>query len=123
LIDVAFRVPFSLSIVLVYSMGSAVAVSRRVLNTAARVQTQSGYVGFVMDTAALGQVFSEYFGFSLPIIPLIAPHSSSPGAGKWAKHWPTYQVDSDSPLFKKLKKLRLFQTIRNAEDMIYDMRI
>jgi hypothetical protein len=33
---------------------------------------------FVVDKVALGQVFSEYFGFPLPIfIPPIAPQSSS----------------------------------------------
>jgi hypothetical protein len=33
---------------------------------------------FVVDKVALGQVFSEYFGFLLPIfIPPIAPQSSS----------------------------------------------
>jgi hypothetical protein len=35
-------------------------------------------VGFVVDKVALGQVFSEYFGFPLPIfIPPIAPQSPS----------------------------------------------
>jgi hypothetical protein len=35
-------------------------------------------VGFVADIVALGQVFSEYFGFSWTIlIPPTAPHSSS----------------------------------------------
>jgi hypothetical protein len=33
-------------------------------------------MGFVVDEAALGQIFSEYFGFPLPSIPSIAPHSS-----------------------------------------------
>jgi hypothetical protein len=45
----------------------------------------SGHVGFVADKVALGQVFSENFGFFLPIcIPPIAPQSSSlsSGAGK-----------------------------------------
>jgi hypothetical protein len=39
------------------------------------------HVGFVVDKAALGQVFSEYFGFPLPIIPPNSPSSYSPGAG------------------------------------------
>jgi hypothetical protein len=30
---------------------------------AARVRVRAGHVGFVVDKAALGQVFSEYFGF------------------------------------------------------------
>jgi hypothetical protein len=38
-------------------------------------------VVFVVNKVALGQVFSEYFGFPCQIlIPLTAPHSSS-GAG------------------------------------------
>jgi hypothetical protein len=42
-------------------------------------------VGFVVDKVALGQVFSEYFGFPCKIfIPSISPQSSSlsSGAGK-----------------------------------------
>jgi hypothetical protein len=36
----------------------------------------SGHVGFVVDKVALGQVFSEYFGFPMPIfIPPISPQS------------------------------------------------
>jgi hypothetical protein len=37
-------------------------------------------MGFV-DIVALGQVFSEYFGFLLRIIPLIAPNSSAKRSG------------------------------------------
>jgi hypothetical protein len=42
-------------------------------------------VGFVVDKLALGQVFSEYFGFPcLPIfIPPISPQSSSPIIRDW----------------------------------------
>jgi hypothetical protein len=29
----------------------------------ARVRARSGHVGFVVDKVALGQIFSEYFGF------------------------------------------------------------
>jgi hypothetical protein len=42
----------------------AQAVSRRLPTAEARVRSQSGHVGFVADKVALGQVFSEYFGFS-----------------------------------------------------------
>jgi hypothetical protein len=38
-------------------------------------------MGFVVNKAALGQVFSEYFGFPLPIITPISLSSQSPGAG------------------------------------------
>jgi hypothetical protein len=41
-------------------------------------------VGFVVDKVALGQVFSEYFRFSLPIfIPPIAPQSPSSIIWRW----------------------------------------
>jgi predicted glycosyl hydrolase (DUF1957 family) len=39
------------------------AVSRWLPTASARVHTRSGHVGFVVDKVALGQVFSEYFGF------------------------------------------------------------
>jgi hypothetical protein len=41
----------------------AQAVSYWLLTEAARVRPRSGQVGFVVDKVALGQVFSEYFGF------------------------------------------------------------
>jgi hypothetical protein len=44
--------------------GRAVAKAvNRWLPTAARVRVRAEHVGFVVDKAALGQVFSEYFGF------------------------------------------------------------
>jgi hypothetical protein len=39
------------------------AVSRWLPTAEARVRVRAEYVGFVMDKVALGQVFSEYFGF------------------------------------------------------------
>jgi hypothetical protein len=49
----------------VYSVGRAVAqaVSRWLPTDAAQVRARSEHVGFVVDKAELGQVFSEYFGF------------------------------------------------------------
>jgi hypothetical protein len=41
----------------------AQAVSRWLPTAAARIRPRSGHVGFVVDKVALGQVFSEYFGF------------------------------------------------------------
>jgi hypothetical protein len=40
-----------------------------------RFEPGSGQVGFVVDKVALGQVFSEYFDFPLPIF--IPPNSPS----------------------------------------------
>jgi hypothetical protein len=46
--------------------------------------TGSCQVGFVVDKVALGQVFSEYFGFPCTIfIPPIAPLSPSPIIWGW----------------------------------------
>jgi hypothetical protein len=63
-------------------------------------------VGFVVDKLALGQVFSEYFGF--PCQPsfhqLLHNHHLPSGAGTIGQQWPTYQVDSASPHPEKLKK-------------------
>jgi hypothetical protein len=41
----------------------AQAVSRWLPTAAAQVHVRVEHVGFVVDKAALGQVFSEYFGF------------------------------------------------------------
>jgi hypothetical protein len=41
----------------------AQAVSRWLPTTVAQVHIRAEHVGFVVDKAALGQVFSEYFGF------------------------------------------------------------
>jgi hypothetical protein len=41
-------------------------------------------VGFVVEKVVLGQVFSEYFGFPLPIfISPVAPQSPSPIIWGW----------------------------------------
>jgi hypothetical protein len=58
---------------------------------------RSDHVGFVVDKVALGQVFSEFFGFSCQFSfhRLLHTHHLSSGAG-------TYQVDSVSPHPKKL---------------------
>jgi hypothetical protein len=67
---------------------------------------RSGHVRFMVDEVALGQVFSEYFGFHCQTSfhqPLHNHHRSS-GAGLIGQQWPTYQVDSVSPHPGKLKK-------------------
>jgi hypothetical protein len=53
---------------------------------------------FVVDKVAMGQVFSEYFGFPLPIfIPPITPQSLSSGAGTIGQKWPQYLGTSSHP--------------------------
>jgi hypothetical protein len=56
---------------------------------------------------ALGQVFSEYFGFPCQssFHQLLHNHHLSSGAGAIGQQWPTYQVDSVSP--RETKKLVL----------------
>jgi hypothetical protein len=78
----------------------AQAVSRRPLTAAAWVRAQVNPVGFVVDKVALGEVFSEFFGFpcqhhsamgsTFPIIKkivlsFIPLHSSSSGDGQKAR--------------------------------------
>jgi hypothetical protein len=69
---------------------------------------RSGHVGFVVDKMALGQVFSEYFGFSCQssFHQLLHNLHRSSGAGTIGQQWPTYQVDSVSPHPEKLKRRR-----------------
>jgi hypothetical protein len=63
----------------------AQAHSRQLSTAAARVRAQvrSGHVGFVVDKVALGQVFSEYFGFpcQFSFHRLLHTHHLSSGAG------------------------------------------
>jgi hypothetical protein len=54
------------------SSGRAIAqaVNRWLPTAATRVRPRSGHVGFVAAKVALGQVFSEYFGFAGICMPL-----------------------------------------------------
>jgi predicted NBD/HSP70 family sugar kinase len=58
-----------------YGRPIAQAVSSWLPTAAARVRALSVHAGYVAEKVALGQVFSEYFGFPLPII--IPPNSPS----------------------------------------------
>jgi hypothetical protein len=68
-------------------------------------------VGFVLDKVALGQVFSEHFGFpcqsSFQQKLHNQPHLSS-GAGTIGQKWPQYKGLSPTPLAikKGIKKLQ-----------------
>jgi hypothetical protein len=71
----------------------------------------SSHVGFVVDKVELGQVFSKYFGFRLPIfISLISPQSPSPIIRGWYKRPVVAAVPKVTPhtlkkiLFKKNNK-------------------
>jgi hypothetical protein len=59
----------------------AEAVSRWLPTAAARVRARVWQVGYVVDKMALGQVFSEYFGFPCQphFIPSASPSSQPPG--------------------------------------------
>jgi hypothetical protein len=59
----------------------AQAVSSWLPTAAVRVRARVWQVGFVVDKVALGQVFSEYFGFPMPnFTPSNSPSLQSPGA-------------------------------------------
>jgi hypothetical protein len=81
---------------------------------------RSGYVGFVVDKVALGQVFSEYFGFPCQssFHRLLYNHHQSSGAGTIGQEWPTYQVDSVSPHPEKLKKNSFLIMLVNHESSL-----
>jgi hypothetical protein len=75
-------------------------------------------VGFVVDKSALGQVFSEYFGFPCQSFHrLLHTHYPSSGAVIIAKYWPTYEKDSSlTPTQGKKQRLiiiiiRLYMSI------------
>jgi hypothetical protein len=57
----------------------AQAVSRWLPTASARVRTRSCHMGFVVDKVALGQVFSEYFGFSCQLFHQFLHHHNQPG--------------------------------------------
>jgi hypothetical protein len=64
-------------------VGSAIAqaVSRWLPTADARVRAQVWQVGFVVDEVALGQVFSEYFGFPCQSLfhQILHHHHNQPG--------------------------------------------
>jgi hypothetical protein len=71
---------------------------------------RSDHVGLVVvDKVALGQVFSEYFGFPCQssFHQLLHNYQLSSGAGTIGQHWPTYQVDSSLTPPKETKKKSL----------------
>jgi hypothetical protein len=58
---------------------------------------------FVVDKVALGQVFSEYFGFPCQFLfhQLLHNHHLSSGVGTIGQKWPQYQLDLVPPHYKK----------------------
>jgi hypothetical protein len=95
----------------IYGRAIAQAASRRLLPLRPGFDPRSGHVGFVVDKVALGQVFSEYFGFPCQSSfhqLLHNHHHLSSGAGTIGQQWPTYQVDSVSPHPEKQKKKAVF---------------
>jgi hypothetical protein len=75
-----FRILFLLTL-LYLALGRAVAqaVSRWLPTAAARVRGPAEHVGFVVDKAAMGQVFSEYFGFPCQSFHQFLHHHNHPG--------------------------------------------
>jgi hypothetical protein len=74
-------------------------------------------VGFVVDKVALGQVFSEYFGFPCQSSFhqfLHNHHHLSAGAGTIGQKWPQYPK-SHRTITKKQKKTDLFPSFNLPE--------
>jgi hypothetical protein len=65
-------------------------------------EPRSGLVGFVVDNAALGQVFSRYFYFRCQFSFHRLRDIHHPGLVQQAKQWPPYRLDSVSPHLTKL---------------------
>jgi hypothetical protein len=59
-------------------------------------------VGFVVDKVALGQVFSEYFGFPCQSSFHQILHHHHPGQVQYASKWPTWRVDSTPQYAEKI---------------------
>jgi hypothetical protein len=58
-----YAILFYTLLILVLGRAVAQAVSRWLPTAAVRVRVQAEHVGFVVDKAAVGQVFSDYFDF------------------------------------------------------------
>jgi hypothetical protein len=70
-------------------------------------------VEFLIDKVALGQVFSEYFGFPLPIfIPPIVPQSSSSSSSSVIWGWYNRPVMAAVPSGLSLAPLRTIKNIK-----------
>jgi hypothetical protein len=87
-----------------YGRAIAQAVSRWLSTAAARVRSWSGQVGFVVDKVALGQVFSEYFGFPCQssVHQLLHNHPHLSGAGTVGQKLPQYKGLSPTILAIKI---------------------
>jgi hypothetical protein len=78
----------------------------------------------VVDKVALGQVFSEHFGFPCQSSfhqLLHNHHHRSSGAGTIGQDWQKYQVDAVSPHPEKLKKKLNVQFACQESQVITDM--
>jgi hypothetical protein len=84
------------------------AVRRWLSTAAARVRVRQ-HVGFVVDKAALRQVFSEYFGFPCQSFHRFLHYHNHPGLTQKAIKWPQCRVDLDStPLYANFFKVYMY---------------
>jgi hypothetical protein len=93
--------------------GRAVAqsVSRWLPTAAARVRVRAEHVGFAVDKAALGQVFSEYFGFPYQSsLHQFLHHHNQPRLAQQAYRWPQCRGDTIGlhPQLFQLKKINRY---------------
>jgi hypothetical protein len=98
------------------TLGRAIAeaVSRWLPTAVARVHSRAWQVGFVVDKMALGQVFSEYFGFPCQphFIPSTSASSQSLGTGTIGQYMAAVprgpSMDSTSHNSNKKKGFNIF---------------
>jgi hypothetical protein len=72
-------------------------------------------VGFVVDKAALGQFFSEYFGFPCQSFHRFLHYHNHPGLTQEANKWPQCRVDLDSLLAVVYVVEYSFHTYKNVK--------
>jgi hypothetical protein len=58
-------------------------------------------VGFVVDKAALGSVFSEYFDFPCQSFHQFLHHHNHPGLTQKAYWWPEGRVEGKASVYRK----------------------
>jgi hypothetical protein len=81
--SVIMEMHFRITATELFGIATAQAVSSRLPTRRPGVEPRSGHLGFVVDKVALGQVFSEYFGFpcQFSFHRLLHNHHLSSGAG------------------------------------------
>jgi hypothetical protein len=78
-------------------------------------------VGFVVDEVALGQVFSEYFGFPCQSSFHQILHHNHPGQVQYAIQWPTCRVEpvwTPHPTIRIKKNYHHHQVLKDLDHLM-----